>query len=69
MLIIALGESVLAIGKSAGGHLREVDHLVAVLLSVVLIALLWWVHFADDASLERVEEVVERPEGMSGAPR
>jgi low temperature requirement protein LtrA len=66
MLIIALGESVLAIGKSAGGHLREVDYLVAVLLSVVLIALLWWVHFADDTSLERVEEVVERPEGMSG---
>ena len=66
MLIIALGESVLAVGKSAGGHLREVDYLVAVLLSVVLIALLWWVHFADDASLERVEEVVERPEGMSG---
>lgn len=66
MLIIALGESVLAIGTSAGGHLRQVDYLAAVLLSVVLISMLWWVHFADDASLERVEEVVERPEGMSG---
>ncbi len=66
MLIIALGESVLAIGKSTQGHLREADHLVAVVLAVVLIALLWWVHFADDPSLARVEEVVERPEGMSG---
>ncbi|NUR06482.1 MAG: low temperature requirement protein A [Nocardioidaceae bacterium] len=66
MLIIALGESVLAIGVSAEGHLEEVGYLVAVLLSVVLISLLWWVHFADDVSLERVEDVVERPEGMTG---
>ncbi|CAN5451994.1 hypothetical protein BH10ACT10_BH10ACT10_10820 [soil metagenome] len=66
MLIIALGESVLAIGRSAQGHLREADFLVAVLLAMALIGLLWWVHFADDASLERVEEVVERAEGMPG---
>jgi low temperature requirement protein LtrA len=66
MLIIALGESVLAVGLSAQGHLTEADYLVAVLLSVVLLSLLWWVHFADDASLARVEEVVERPQGMSG---
>jgi len=37
-----------------------------VLLAVVLISLLWWLHFADDPSLDRVEEVVERPEGISG---
>ena len=66
MLIIALGESVLAIGKSAQGHLRDPEHLVAVLLAMALIGLLWWVHFADDASLDRVEAVVERPEGMTG---
>jgi low temperature requirement protein LtrA len=66
MLIIALGESVLAIGLSAQGHLTEADYLVAVLLSVVLLSLLWWVHFADDTSLGRVEEVVEDPRGMSG---
>jgi low temperature requirement protein LtrA len=66
MLIIALGESILAIGKSAQGHLREADFLAAVLLGMALIGLLWWVHFADDASLERVEKVVERPEGMTG---
>jgi low temperature requirement protein LtrA len=66
MLIIALGESVLAIGLSAQGHLTEAGYLVAVLLSVVLLSLLWWVHFADDSSLARVEQVVDRPEGMSG---
>jgi low temperature requirement protein LtrA len=66
MLIIALGESVLAIGLSAQGHLTEAAYLVAVLLSVVLLSLLWWVHFADDTSTAKVEEVVERPEGMSG---
>jgi low temperature requirement protein LtrA len=66
MLIIALGESVLAIGLSAQGHLTEADYLVAVLLAVVLLSLLWWVHFADDSSLAGVEEVVERPQGMSG---
>jgi low temperature requirement protein LtrA len=66
MLIIALGESVLAVGLSAQGHLTETGYLVAVLLSVVLLSLLWWVHFADDTSMARVEEVVERPEGISG---
>ncbi len=59
MLIIALGESVLAVGLSAEGHLTEADYLVAVLLSVVLLSLLWWVHFADDTSLDRVERVVD----------
>jgi low temperature requirement protein LtrA len=65
MLIIALGESVLAVGLSAEGHLAEPAYLVAVLLAMTLVALLWWVHFADDPSLRRVEQVTERPEGMT----
>ena len=65
MLIIALGESILAIGRSAVGHLLDPGYLVAVLLAMALIGLFWWVHFADDTSLERVDEVVERPEGMT----
>ena len=65
MLIIALGESVLAVGRSAQEHLTEPAYLVAVLLAMVLVALLWWVHFADDAALARVERVIERPEGVS----
>ena len=65
MLIIALGESVLAVGRSAQEHLTEPAYLVAALLATVLVALLWWVHFADDAALARVERVIERPEGVS----
>ena len=65
MLIIALGESVLAVGRSAQEHLTEPAYLVAVLLAMVLVALLWWVHFADDAALARVERVIERPEGVT----
>jgi low temperature requirement protein LtrA len=64
MLIIALGESVLAVGRSAQGHLTEPDYLVAVLLAMLLICLLWWIHYGDDASLRRVEEVVEQPSGV-----
>ena len=65
MLIIALGESVLAIGLSAQEHITEPAYLLAVLLAMVLISLLWWVHFADDVAFARVERVIERPEGMS----
>jgi low temperature requirement protein LtrA len=65
MLIIALGESVLAIGRSAQEHITEPAYLLAVLLAMVLISLLWWVHFADDVALARVERVIERAEGVS----
>jgi low temperature requirement protein LtrA len=65
MLIIALGESVLAIGLSAQEHITEPAYLLAVLLAMVLISLLWWVHFADDVALARVERVIERPEGVN----
>jgi low temperature requirement protein LtrA len=65
MLIIALGESVLAVGRSAQEHLAEADYLVAVLSAMLLISLLWWLHYADDASLQRVDQVIERPEGVT----
>jgi low temperature requirement protein LtrA len=65
MLIIALGESVLAVGVSAQGHLTEAGYLLAVLLAMVLVSLLWWVHYGDDASVRRVDEVVERPAGIT----
>jgi low temperature requirement protein LtrA len=48
LLIIALGESVIAVGVSAQGHVSEPASLVAVLLSMLLIALFWWVHFAEE---------------------
>ncbi len=48
LLIIALGESVIAVGVSAQGRITEAESLLAVLLSMVLISLLWWVHFGDE---------------------
>jgi low temperature requirement protein LtrA len=50
---------------SAQGHLTEIDYLLAVLLAMVLISLLWWVHYADDASLRRVDDVIERSSGVT----
>jgi low temperature requirement protein LtrA len=64
MLIIALGESVLAVGLAAQGQLTDPAHLGAVVLALVLVSLLWWVHFADDDAVAKVDEVVDRPEGM-----
>jgi low temperature requirement protein LtrA len=58
LLIIALGESVIAVGVSAQGHVTEADSLLAVLLSMLLISLLWWVHFADEErSTEAIVEI------------
>ena len=59
MLIIALGESVIAIGVSARGELHRPSVLVAVLLSLVLIMALWWVHFADEERSEHALEAVD----------
>jgi low temperature requirement protein LtrA len=64
VLIIALGESVLAVGVSAQGHLTDAAYLLAVLLAMVLVSLLWWVHYADDASNRRVDAVIERSTGV-----
>ena len=60
LLIIALGESVIAIGVSARGGLHHAFVLVAVLLSLVLISALWWLHFDDEERTERALEEVER---------
>ena len=60
LLIIALGESVIAVGASAEGHISEVRYTIAVLLGMLLIALFWWVHFADE---ERTTEALLRVEG------
>ena len=62
LLIIALGESVIAIGVSAGGHIAETRYLVAVLLAMLLIALFWWVHFAEDEHATDALLRIERAE-------
>jgi low temperature requirement protein LtrA len=62
LLIIALGESVIAVGVSAQGHISEARFLGAVLLAMVLLALFWWVHFTEDARADEALLRIEREE-------
>jgi low temperature requirement protein LtrA len=48
LVIIALGETVVATGFAAQGRIQEGSVLIALLLSVALLALLWWVYFGGD---------------------
>jgi low temperature requirement protein LtrA len=54
IVIIALGESIVAIGVGAAGIALDGGELAAAALGVTVSAALWWVYF--DAALERVEE-------------
>lgn len=64
LVIIALGEMIIATGVSAQGQLAHVDVLVAVLLSMLLISCLWWVYFGsgDDEAGQRALDAA--PEGL-----
>jgi low temperature requirement protein LtrA len=53
VVIIALGESIVAIGVGAAGIALHAGELAAAALGVIVSASLWWVYF--DAALERVE--------------
>jgi low temperature requirement protein LtrA len=48
IIIVALGETVVATGVGARGQLTDARVLVAVLLSLALISALWWVYFGLD---------------------
>ena len=48
LIIIALGETVVATGAGAQGRLEHAPVLTSVLLSLVLLAGLWWVYFGGD---------------------
>jgi low temperature requirement protein LtrA len=48
LVIIALGETVVATGSAAQHHVDDPMVIVALLLSVALLALLWWVYFGGD---------------------
>ncbi len=58
IVIIALGESIVAIGVGAEGIGLGSGELAAAALGVVVSAALWWVYF--DPALERVEHALER---------
>ena len=64
IVIIALGESIVAIGVGAAGLALGAGELAAAALGVVVAAALWWVYF-DDAP-ERVEQ---RLHGVAGRER
>ncbi len=53
IIIIALGETVVATGVAGAGHIDEPLSLAAVLASMALIAALWWVYFGGDDSRAR----------------
>ncbi|MET0419040.1 MAG: low temperature requirement protein A [Actinoplanes sp.] len=45
IVIIALGESIFQMGRAATGDLHRTDVLVAVVLSVLVSAAMWWAYF------------------------
>jgi low temperature requirement protein LtrA len=55
LLIIALGESVVAIGIGTGAYNFDVSFFGAAVLGLALVAALWWIYFgADEAGAQRV---------------
>jgi low temperature requirement protein LtrA len=63
IVIIALGESIVAIGAGASGIALDAGELLAAALGVVLAAALWWVYF--DEQLERVEHRLDAAAGRA----
>jgi low temperature requirement protein LtrA len=67
LIIVALGETVVAVGVSADRHLTEFAVLAAFLLSMVVIITLWWTYFGvgdDERGLHSIESAV--PELQTG---
>ncbi len=63
IVIIALGESIVAIGVGAAGIALGAGELAAAALGVVVAAALWWVYF--DAALEGVEARLHQASGRA----
>jgi low temperature requirement protein LtrA len=51
LLLVALGESIVAIG--AGGLVLDLRFIVAAVLGLILTAALWWIYFAHDDEVAR----------------
>lgn len=67
IVIIALGESIVALGVGVKGHLIDAGILIAAVLGVVVAAALWWLYFdvvaiAAERRLSRTHEGRERNE-------
>jgi low temperature requirement protein LtrA len=62
ILIIALGESIVAIGVGAG-HTVDAGVVAAAVAGTVIAAMLWWMYF-DIVALVSERRLVEAPEGL-----
>lgn len=61
IIIIALGESIVAVGTGAGGHVSG-GVVVASILAIALTAAMWWAYF-DVVALVAARRLMEKPEG------
>jgi low temperature requirement protein LtrA len=52
LVIIALGESVVALGLAAGGARVDLDAALIAILGLSLSACLWWTYFRDEEAIE-----------------
>ncbi len=60
LIIVALGETIVAIGAGAEGHLNEPRVFAIVVLAMILICALWWIYFAvgdETAGAEALERI------------
>ena len=62
ILLIALGESVVAVGIGLGAIELPIGRIVAALLGLALTAALWWLYFSGDE--ERAEAALEAAQGV-----
>ncbi len=59
LIIIALGETIVAVGGSAAGRISEAEVLIALVVAMALITTLWWIYFGlgdDERGLHLVED-------------
>lgn len=59
VIIVALGESIVVIGVGAEGIDLDAGTVLIALLSLALIATLWWVYFRDEHAVEHAFEASE----------
>ncbi|MBO0843408.1 MAG: low temperature requirement protein A, partial [Nocardioides sp.] len=62
LIIVAFGESVVAVGAAAPSHALHLDTLGVALLGLALSAALWWVYF--DGDDERGEEAMREADAV-----
>jgi low temperature requirement protein LtrA len=67
LVIIALGETVVAIGAGAQGELTRAPVLLTFLLAMALISAMWWVYYAVGDDERGLEVVLAAPQSTSGS--